>query len=39
MYTTFQIKAEELDYDLFKSIQETFKGKDIVISIMDLDET
>ena len=39
MYATYQIKAEELNMDFFTSIKETFKGKDIEISIMDYDET
>ena len=36
MYATYQIKAEELNMDFFTSIKETFKGKDIEISINGL---
>ena len=39
MHATYQIKADELNFDLFQSIKDTFKGKEIEISIMDYDET
>ncbi len=39
MHATFQIKADELNYEFFKSVKDTFKGKEIEISIMDFDET
>ena len=39
MNATYQINADELDYEIFQSIKDTFKGKDIEISIMAHDET
>ncbi len=39
MHATYQVKAEELNYELFQSIKDTFKGKEIEISIIDYDET
>lgn len=39
MHATYQINAEELNLDIFKSIKETFKGRYIEIPIMDLDAT
>lgn len=39
MNATYQINAEELNIDFFKSIKETFKGHYIEISVKDLNET
>ena len=39
MYANYQLKAEEFDLNFFNSIKETFKGKDVDISINDYDET
>ena len=39
MYANYQLKAEEFDLNFFNSIKETFKGRDIDISINDYDET
>ena len=39
MFATYQLKAEELNMDFFESIKETFKGKDLEISINYFDET
>lgn len=39
MIAKYKVKSEEFDYDFFMSIKNTFKGKDIEISINDCDET
>jgi antitoxin YefM len=39
MYANYQLRADELDFEFFKSIKDTFKGKEIEISVMDYDET
>jgi hypothetical protein len=39
MNATYQISSEELNLDFFKSIQKTFKGRFIEISVKDLNET
>ena len=39
MHATYQINADELNFDFFQSVKDTFKGKEIEISIMDFDET
>jgi len=39
MNATYQLNAEELNFDFLKSIQKTFKGRYIEISVKDLNET
>ncbi|MBM2814505.1 MAG: hypothetical protein HW421_1267 [Ignavibacteria bacterium] len=38
MYASYQINANEIDFDFFQSIKNKFIGKDIEISIMDYEE-
>jgi len=39
MNATYQINADDLNLDLLQSIKKTFKGKEIEISISDLEES
>ena len=39
MYATYQIKADEMNFDLFQSIKNTFNGKDIEISVTDYNDS
>jgi antitoxin YefM len=39
MFTTYRLKADELDDNFLKSIKSIFKGKDLEISIQEADDT
>ena len=39
MYTTYRLKADELDMKLLESIKAAFKNKEIEITVSETDET